>query len=62
VSDLGVEYLRRMTEPRDLTAEDEQIIRELLGIEWDDGSRTRQHRVLLLIALLLATVILAVVL
>lgn len=34
----------------------------LVSTEWDDGSRTRQHRVLLLIALLLATVILAVVL
>jgi len=34
----------------------------LLRTTWDDGSRTRQHRVLLLIALLLATVILAVVL
>lgn len=34
----------------------------LMGTTWDDGSRTRQHRVLLLLAILLATVILAVVL
>lgn len=33
----------------------------LLDTAWDDESRTRQHRVLLLIALLLATVILAAI-
>lgn len=34
----------------------------LVSTSWDDESRTRQYRVLLLLALLLATVILAVVL